>query len=165
MAIAARSNERVSAAATAIRWTNSGVSSRASKPRASRRGKKAPAAFGAMSDRFVNGQGAVDRSDLASLAGGVTAGATLGAFGRGRGAGGEIAHVLGLDLPAELLAQFVGSRLDDRVMMDPDDGALDAIERHRNFRGLAQELVEFSLEIGRRPIHGLPPFMPRSVPP
>lgn len=32
-------------------------------------------------------------------------------------------------------------------------------------RRLAQELVKFSLEIGRHPIHELPPFMPRSIPP
>jgi hypothetical protein len=78
---------------------------------------------------------------------------------------GEIAQMLGLDPPAQLLAQFVGSTLDDRVMRDPHDGPLPPIQRDRNFRRLAQELVKFCLEIGRRPIHGLTPLMPRGNPP
>src|SRR5580698_8753590 len=158
MTIAARSNERVSAAVTAIRCTKSGVSSRASKPIASRRGKKAPTAFGAMSNRFVDGQSAVNRSHLTFLARSVTTCAALGAFGRGRSVSGEIAHMLCLDPPAQLLAQFMGSTLDDRVMRDPHDGALHPIKRHRNFRRLEQELVKFFLERGRCPIHGLTPL-------
>jgi hypothetical protein len=118
-----------------------------------------------MSDRLVDGQRAVDRPHLTSLAGRVTAGAALGAFGRGRGASGEIAQVLCLDPPAQLLAQFVGSTLDDRIMRDPHDGPLHPIQRDRNFRRLAQELVKFFLEIGRRPIHGLTPVMPEWDPP
>src|SRR6478672_6072373 len=128
MTIAARSNERASAAATAIRCTKSGVSSRASKPSASRRGEKAPTALGAMSDRLVDGQSAVDRPHLTFLAGSVAAGAALGAFGRGGSVGGEIAHMLCLDPPAQLLAQFMGSTFDDRVMRDPHDGALHPIK-------------------------------------
>jgi hypothetical protein len=118
-----------------------------------------------MSDRLVDGQSAVDRPHLTFLAGSVTAGAALGTLGRGRSVSGEIAHMLCLDPPAQLLAQFVGSTLDDRVMRDPHDGALHPIKCYRNFRRLAQELVKFFLEIGRRPIHGLTPFMPRWNPP
>jgi hypothetical protein len=78
---------------------------------------------------------------------------------------GEIAHMLCLDPPAELLAQFVGSRLDDRVMRDPNDGPLDPIQRDRDFRRLMQEVVEFFLEIDCRAIHGLTPVLPRLDPP
>jgi hypothetical protein len=77
---------------------------------------------------------------------------------------GEIAHMLCLDPPAQLLAQFMGSTLDDRVMGDPHDGALHPIKRYRNLRRLVQELVEFFLKFGRCPIHGLTPFLPRFHP-
>jgi hypothetical protein len=50
-------------------------------------------------------------------------------------------------------------------MRDPHDGPLHPIKGYGNFRRLAQELVKFFLEIGRRPIHGLAPFMPRLNPP
>ena len=60
---------------------------------------------------------------------------------------GEIAHMLCLDLPAQLLAQFMSSTLDDRIMRDPHDGALHPIKRYRNFRRLMQELVKFSLSL------------------
>jgi hypothetical protein len=118
-----------------------------------------------MGDRLVHGQKAVNRPDLTPLAGGVTAGATLGATGRGRSVSGDIAHMLCLDSSAELLAQFMGSRLDDGIMRNPNNGSLDPIERNRDFRRLAQEVVEFFLEIGCRPIHGLTPVLPRLDPP
>jgi hypothetical protein len=74
---------------------------------------------------------------------------------------GEIAHMLCLDSSAELLAQFMGSRLDDGIMRNPHNGSLDPIERNRDFRRLAQQLVEFFLELGRCPIHGFASFLPR----
>jgi hypothetical protein len=78
---------------------------------------------------------------------------------------GEIAHMLGLDPPAQFLAQFMGSNLDDRVMRNSHDEPLHPIEGHRNLCRLAQEVLKFFLELGRCPIHGLTPFMPRFDPP
>ena len=112
MMIAARLNERASAAATTIRCTNSGVSSRASKPNVSRRGKKAPTAFGAISNRLVDGQSAVDRGHLTFFAGGIATSAALGTLGRGGTMSGEIAHMLRLNTAAQLLAKLVHSGLD-----------------------------------------------------
>lgn len=71
---------------------------------------------------------------------------------------GEIGHMPCLNPLAQLLAQFMGSTLNDRVMRDPHDGALRPIKRYRNFRRLMQQLAKFFLECGRRPIHGLTPF-------
>ena len=51
---------------------------------------------------------------------------------------GEIVHMLCLDPPAELFAQFMGSTLNDRVMRDPHDGALHPIKPYRNLRRLAK---------------------------
>jgi hypothetical protein len=78
---------------------------------------------------------------------------------------GEITHMLCLDPPTQFLAQFVGSTLDDRVMRDSHDGAPHPIKCYRNLRRLAQELIEFFLELGRCPIHGFTPLMPRKNPP
>jgi hypothetical protein len=118
-----------------------------------------------MSDRLVDGQCAVDRGHPTFLAGGVTAGAALGTPGRGGSMSGEFVHLLSLNPATELLAQFVGSGLDHRVMGDPHDGALHPIEGHRNFRRLIQELVKFFLERGCCPIHGMTPFVLRFSPP
>jgi hypothetical protein len=118
-----------------------------------------------MSDRLVDGQRAIDRGHLTFLAGGVTAGAALETLGRGGNVSGEFAHLLSLDPAAQLLPQFVGSGLDDRVMRDPHNGALYPIEGYRNFRRLAQKLVKFFFERSRCPIHGSTPLVSRFDPP
>ena len=97
-----------------------------------------------MSNRLVDGQSAVDRSHLTFLAGSVTAGATVGAFGRGRSVSGEIAHMLCLDLPAQLLAQFMSSTLDDRIMRDPD-GAFHPIKHYETSAASRRSWSSFSL--------------------
>ena len=51
-----------------------------------------------------------------------------------------------------------GSRLDDRVMRNPHDGALHSIEGNRNFRRRVQELVQLFPERGRFPIRRLIPL-------
>jgi hypothetical protein len=118
-----------------------------------------------MSDRLVDGQSAVDRGYMTFLAGGVAASAALGTLGRGGSLSGEFAHLLSLDPATQLLAQFVGTGLDDRVMGDSHDGAFSPIEGYRNFRRLAEELVKFFFERSRRPIHGLTPLVSEFDPP
>ena len=90
---------------------------------------------------------------------------TLGTFGGVGGLRGDGAHLPGLDRATELLPQFVGPGLDHRVMGDPHNGPFGPIESHGDLRGLPQELIEFFLQRGRRPIHGLIPSLPRMGPP
>src|SRR5512135_2488698 len=163
--IAPRLKERVSAAATVIRCTNQGVSSRASKPNDSRRGEKAPAAAGAVTHRLLHGERAVDGGHPTFLAHELAPGTALGTLGDVGRSRGDLAHLACLNLPAELLPQFVRAGLDDRVMGDSHDRAVGLIEGHGNLRRLAQELIEFFLQSSRRPIHGLTPSAPRLGPP
>jgi hypothetical protein len=118
-----------------------------------------------VSDGLPHHQGAIDRGDPTLLALESASGTALGTAGGRGGMLGELAHLPGLDPAAELSPQFVGAGLDHRVMRETDEGALGAVEGHGDLRGLAQELVEFVLECGRRPIHGSTPSLSRSGPP
>jgi hypothetical protein len=77
----------------------------------------------------------------------------------------EVAHLAGLNPPAELLPEFMRAGLDHRVMREADEGALRVVQCHGDFRGLAQELIELFPERRRHPIHGSTLSMPRSDPP
>jgi hypothetical protein len=163
--IVARLKERVSAAEVAIRWTNNGVSSRASRPSGSRRGEEAPTTAGAVSDGLLHLEGSVDRGDPTPPAIESASSAAPGAPGGIGRVRGEVAHLAGLDAATELAPQLMRAGLDHRIMGDADDGALGVVQGHGDLRGLAQEVIESSLECGRRPIHGSTPDLPRSGPP
>jgi hypothetical protein len=78
---------------------------------------------------------------------------------------GDRAHLAGLNLATELLPQFVSPGLDHRVMRDSHDRSLGPVEGHGDLRRLPQELIEFFLQSGRRPIHGWTPSRLRISPP
>ena len=67
--------------------------------------------------------------------------------------------MLCLNPATELLAQFVGSALDDRVVRDPHDGTLGAIEGHGDLGSLSKQLVKFFLECARTSIHESSPSL------
>ena len=66
---------------------------------------------------------------------------------------GQFSHVLGLHHAAELSPQFVGAAFDERVMGNAHDGAVGAIQGHRNLSSLLKQLVEFFLQHRRRFVH------------
>src|SRR5262249_36845275 len=156
MTIVARSNERASAAPTAIRCTKSGVSLRASRPSVSLRGEKAPTALGAIGCWLVDGHRAVDGGQASFLAGNVATGAALWALDGWSSMSGQIPHMLRLNPATELSPEFVGSSLNDRVVGDADDGTGGPIEGHRDLGGLSKQFVKFFLQRVRRPIHDRP---------
>jgi hypothetical protein len=66
---------------------------------------------------------------------------------------GHLPHVTGLHRAAESSPQFVSAGLDDRVMRDAHDRAVDAIQGDRDTSGLLQQLVQFFLKRRRRFVH------------
>jgi hypothetical protein len=118
-----------------------------------------------VTDGLPHGERAIDRGDPTFLVIESASGAAPGARGHLGGVRGEVAHLAGLDPPAELLPEFMRAGLDHRVMRDADDGALRVVQGYGDLRGFAQELIELFLECGRRPIHGSTPSMPESDPP
>src|SRR4051794_32735573 len=114
--MAARLKERASAPAMVRRCTSSGVSSRASKPKTSRRGEKVPPTGGTVPHGLLDGQGTVDGGHRPSPGDRFASGATGRTLGPGGCPGGDLAHLSGLDLATELLTELVGAGFDDRVM-------------------------------------------------
>jgi hypothetical protein len=118
-----------------------------------------------MTGRLLDHESAIDGGDATFLANQLASAAalgTLGGVGRLRRDG---AHLPSLDSAAEFLPQLVGTGFDHRVMGNSDDRAVGAIEGYGDFGRLAQELIEFFLQFGRRPIHGLTPSVPSLGPP
>lgn len=66
---------------------------------------------------------------------------------------GHLSHVTGLHRAAESSPQFVSAGLDDRVMRDTHDRAIDAIQGDRDTGGLPEQLIQFFLKRCRRFIH------------
>jgi len=123
----ARSKERVSAANTVIRITAVGVSSRLSKPSVSRNGKKSLATRCTIALQLLQRDGPVYRSYRAFDGKQVAPPAaprtrSLGDLGRH-----YLRHLTLLNLPAQLLSQFVSTRFNDRVMRYPLNGAIGSV--------------------------------------
>lgn len=70
-----------------------------------------------------------------------------------------------LNRAAELLPQFMGPQLDDRIVGHPLDRPVGSIERDRNFRGLEEQRREFVLKFVGVPLHGNPPKQGQDGPP
>jgi hypothetical protein len=138
--------------------TRVGVSSRASKPSGSRRGKKRPAAFPAIPFEFLEFQRPVDggHRTFDRLQGG------LGPARRTPRPADVVVddrgHVTLLDLATELATKFVGAKFDDRVMRHPLDGAIESIEVDRDLGRFDEEPRKFFLKFDGVPLHGQPPI-------
>lgn len=104
-----------------------------SKPRGSLRGEKSPPASGALGLEFVEQDGSVDGFHQAfgrvQLTGGPTSG-TCGSWGL---LGRHHVRLPLLNHPTELLPQFMGSQLDDRIVRHPLNRPVGSIEPDRDF--------------------------------
>ncbi len=65
-------------------------------------------------------------------------------------------HLPLLNHAAELLPQFMGPQLDDRIVRDPLNRPVGSIQGDRDFRSFSEQTREFVLQFVDMPLHGNP---------
>jgi hypothetical protein len=94
----------------------------------------------------------------------VATGSTRGTLGLGRPFGHDLSHVPLLNLAAELLAHFVASQLDDRVMGHPTNPSVGPIQGHTDLGRLLEQAVQFLFKLLDPIVHDRTRFIEDSFP-
>lgn len=134
------------------------------KPSGSLRGEKSPPALGALTLEFAEHDGPVDGFQRAFGGVQLTGGPTSGACSSWGLLGHHRLHLPLLNHPAELLPQFMGAQLDDRIVRHPLNRPIGSIEPDRDFGRFSEQTRQFVLQIVDLPLHGNAPNPRKSDP-